>query len=62
MPIYEYKCKSCDETFEMYRGLLDRDSKVECPKCGSKNVERILSAFFGGNSSGQSCGPTFSGG
>ncbi len=62
MPIYEYKCKSCDETFESYRGLLDSDSNVKCPKCGSGNLQRVLSRFFGQNSSGQSCGPKFSGG
>jgi len=62
MPIYEYKCKSCDETFESYRGLLGRDSDVKCPKCGSANLQRVLSTFFGKNSSGQSYSPRLSGG
>jgi len=60
MPIYEYKCKSCDETFESYRGLMARDSDVKCPKCGSADPQRVLSTFFGQNSSGQSCGPRLS--
>ena len=40
MPIYEYRCLNCDKKFEK---LILKDIKTFCPKCKSKNVERIIS-------------------
>jgi len=40
MPIYEYRCRECDGTFE----LLVRDGgAVQCPDCGSASVDKLLS-------------------
>jgi putative FmdB family regulatory protein len=40
MPIYEYKCGKCAHEFE----LLVRGTMVpKCEKCGSDQVERLLS-------------------
>jgi len=40
MPIYDYRCKDCDKTFE----LLVRSSSVPvCPACGSQQLEKLLS-------------------
>ena len=40
MPIYEYRCQSCGNEFE----LLVRSSTVPaCTKCESQNLERKLS-------------------
>jgi len=69
MPIYEYVCLDCHETFELMRPMKDADAPVKCRKCESANISRMLSVFFaqsggrvvaGGNSgcagcSGQSC-------
>lgn len=39
MPRYEYKCKKCDESFEVTHGI---DDKVEtCEKCGG-DVRRVF--------------------
>jgi putative FmdB family regulatory protein len=43
MPIYEYKCKQCGTTSEFlihHQELHD----LECPTCGSKELNRLLSA------------------
>lgn len=42
MPLYDYLCKKCDRTSE----LLIRSSSSEpvCPHCGSKDMQRLLSA------------------
>lgn len=41
MPIYDYRCKDCDKTFE----LLVRSSSVPtCPSCGSEQLEKLLSS------------------
>lgn len=54
MPIFEYRCRNCRHEFEMLRFAGDDDRDIECPKCGKKKVERLMSVF-GGNSAG-SCG------
>lgn len=40
MPLYEYACEKCEHAFE---SLVFGDEKVECPKCESTKVERLLS-------------------
>lgn len=46
MPTYDYKCKQCDERFEIMCHLAERDEKAVCPKCGSRDVEIVLTASF----------------
>ena len=36
MPIYEFECKKCGETFEALRPVGDTGSKLSCPSCGAK--------------------------
>ncbi|VFQ43084.1 FmdB family zinc ribbon protein [Desulfoluna butyratoxydans] len=41
MPIYEYKCGACSHEFEyLVMGGKDPES---CPKCGDKNVAKLMS-------------------
>ena len=56
MPIYEYKCMSCGEKFELLRRFSDKDNEVKCPKCGEIGVKRALSGFATA-SSDSSCAP-----
>jgi putative FmdB family regulatory protein len=42
MPIYEYKCKQCSGEFE---ALVRSDTVAECPKCHSRDLEKLLSVF-----------------
>lgn len=44
MPLYEYRCQACGDTFETIRGLNDKDADVECPGCGEKKAEKLISA------------------
>jgi putative FmdB family regulatory protein len=41
MPIYEYECCSCCDKFE--RLVFRSDEPVNCPKCESENVQRVMS-------------------
>lgn len=52
MPLYEYRCRSCGAVFEMLRRLKDADADMECPKCGSVEVEKLFSTFAAGGCSG----------
>ncbi len=44
MPIYEYVCGKCGEKFSLLRGMNSRDD-AQCPKCGSVDVKKVMSAF-----------------
>jgi putative FmdB family regulatory protein len=40
MPNYDFICKKCNYEFEEYLSFDDDRSKLKCPKCKSKKVER----------------------
>lgn len=40
MPLYEYACQKCEHTFET---LVYEGDRVECPKCQSVRLERLMS-------------------
>ena len=42
MPIYEYRCQDCQQTFEEWQKDFT-DRQVPCPVCGAKS-ERIMSS------------------
>jgi putative FmdB family regulatory protein len=45
MPIYEYRCTTCETRFEdLVRGP---SAAVACPECGGAEAERLLSTFAG---------------
>jgi putative FmdB family regulatory protein len=58
MPIYEYRCPSCDERFEEL--VRNPDVAVACPSCGDAQVERLLSAFAGVGASRAPAAPDYS--
>ncbi len=41
MPMYEYRCKSCNYQFELLQKFSAPPAE-ECPKCGGK-VEKLIS-------------------
>lgn len=42
MPIFEYKCKNCDKTFESVE-FSGQDKPVECVDCNSDQLQRVMS-------------------
>ena len=48
MPLYDYRCKSdeCKYIFEALHKIAD-PKPSECPKCGHKEVTKLLSAIHG---------------
>jgi putative FmdB family regulatory protein len=41
MPLYEYRCESCENIFELRQKFSDAPATV-CPTCGGK-VEKLIS-------------------
>ncbi|MBU6172918.1 MAG: zinc ribbon domain-containing protein [Planctomycetes bacterium] len=63
MPLYEYRCCSCRETFE---ALVFGGEQPECPECHSVELQRLMSlpaapreetAKASCRSEGPPCGP-----
>lgn len=57
MPMYEYRCKKCGHVMEVLEKA-DAGNRHTCSKCGSRRMEKLLSAFSvggGGSSSAASC-------
>jgi putative FmdB family regulatory protein len=48
MPVYEYRCQDCGETFDRTEPMRehDRSSAPRCPKCNSEHVEQTFTPFF----------------
>lgn len=44
MARYEYRCKVCDERFELRRAMSEADDPATCPS-GHRDVARLLSVF-----------------
>lgn len=45
MPIYEFRCSSCEDVFEE---LIFRKSEIQelvCPRCGATQVNQQMSTF-----------------
>ena len=65
MPLYEFKCRQCGTAFEDLIRNAAEEAEAQCPRCGAKSPQRLLSAAAlglvgaaggGALSSGGSCG------
>ena len=52
MPNYDFICKKCGCEFEEYLGFDDDRSKLRCPECKSKKIERNFGSVQMGVSKG----------
>lgn len=58
MPVFEYICNKCSHTFSVLI-LSSKQEETKCPKCGSSDIAKKISAFCCSTPSG---GGTFTGG
>jgi putative FmdB family regulatory protein len=61
MPLFEFHCPECKETFEELLRNVEQSDEVECPTCGNAKVERLQSGFCTVSGSGGSTGSSGSG-
>jgi len=52
VPVYEYQCSKCGQTFEIIVSLSRRDAEAVCPSCGSRDVTRKFGVFTKGGTRG----------
>ena len=46
MPFYDYQCLKCKKKFSKILTISEHEKgNVKCPKCDSKKVEQLWSAF-----------------
>ncbi|MBM3141031.1 MAG: zinc ribbon domain-containing protein [Chloroflexi bacterium] len=46
MAIYEYRCKQCENRFDLMRRVAERDKPAVCPACGSRRTARAVVQAF----------------
>jgi putative FmdB family regulatory protein len=51
VPIYEYRCQTCAEEFEILQRMGESAEGLACPRCGGEEVHRQLSTFAASTSS-----------
>lgn len=41
MPTYDYRCKKCDHTWEMFQSITAKPVR-KCPQCGKVSAVRVI--------------------
>jgi len=45
MPIYEYRCQTCNKKFSALIGITAEPDEERCPSCGGAETRRLVSRF-----------------
>jgi putative FmdB family regulatory protein len=45
VPIYEYRCEDCQDTFEVLTSFSNRDQMQTCPACSGAHARVQVSSF-----------------
>jgi len=43
MPVYEFKCGTCDHLFEVMGSYAEREKAQTCPNCGGIELKHVIS-------------------
>jgi len=60
MPIFEYRCRACGESFEHFTQRPAAAKAPACPKCGARESGQVMSRFSGGSGTVDRCGSSAS--
>jgi putative FmdB family regulatory protein len=63
MALYDFECRDCGKSFELFvRGFIKDDDK-RCPECGSTAVRQKFTSFLRtASATGSACAPSASSG
>lgn len=45
MPVFEFRCAQCSSRFARLVGMTADSSEPSCPRCGSRELEKLISRF-----------------
>ncbi|AJP01824.1 FmdB family transcriptional regulator [Streptomyces cyaneogriseus subsp. noncyanogenus] len=62
MPRYEYRCRSCGDTFELSRPMAESSAPAACPAGHDDTVKLLSTVAVGGSSSASAPAPGPGGG
>ncbi|MFG2749857.1 FmdB family zinc ribbon protein [Streptomyces xanthophaeus] len=51
MPRYEFRCRTCDDTFEVSRPMAESSAPADCPAGHADTVKLLSAVAVGGSSS-----------
>ncbi|MFD0267955.1 zinc ribbon domain-containing protein [Streptomyces sp. NPDC127106] len=51
MPRYEFRCRTCDDTFEVSRPMAESSAPADCPAGHADTVKLLSAVAVGGTSS-----------
>ncbi len=57
MPMYEYLCQVCGNSFEKLLPIAQADAPHVCPACGGQETQRKLSTFAMSSGGAKSSAP-----
>ncbi|MFD0029269.1 zinc ribbon domain-containing protein [Streptomyces sp. NPDC127172] len=52
MPRYEYRCRTCGDTFELSRPMAESSAPADCPRGHDDTVKLLSTVAVGGTASG----------
>ncbi len=44
MPIYDYQCTDCHQTYDVFHKVREVEEDIICPSCNSRKHVRLISA------------------
>ncbi|MFG2952250.1 zinc ribbon domain-containing protein [Streptomyces sp. NPDC048291] len=56
MPRYEYRCRTCGDTFELSRPMAESSAPAACPEGHQDTVKLLSTVAVGGTSSASAAG------
>ncbi|MFG2805811.1 FmdB family zinc ribbon protein [Streptomyces massasporeus] len=62
MPRYDYRCRTCGDTFELSRPMAESSDPAACPSGHDDTVKLLSTVAVGGTASAQASAPRASGG
>ena len=45
MPMYEYRCERCIQSFTLLQSVHVQAGETICPHCGTNKIQRLFSTF-----------------
>ncbi|MDX2937547.1 FmdB family zinc ribbon protein [Streptomyces ipomoeae] len=62
MPRYEYRCRTCGDTFELSRPMAESSAPADCPSGHSDTVKLLSTVAVGGSATAPASAPRAGGG